>query len=357
MASTHRIDNLRPPRVSVIIASYNHERYVAECLESVLAQSYQDFEIVVTDDGSADGTVERIQAIRDPRIRLNVFPKNRGACVAMNDCLARARGEYIAVLNSDDTFDPEKLAVQVQWLDRHPRFGAVFALPVMMNERGESFDDDSHKDYRIFEVDNRSRAAWLRHFFYYGNCLCHPTVLIRRACYERVGRYDPRLAQVPDLDMWIRLCAEYEIHVLPERLTRFRVRENLQNASAARPEVLVRDDWERQYLLEHYRRLEPGLFREAFASDLKALALPEDAPQPLVLARLSFAAGLPHHIRFGLDLLYRQLGTGDMPPPGYPDFAEFIRETGAHDPYGLLERAALQAQVKDLSARLDALSR
>ena len=105
------------PKVSVVMASYNHEAFVREAIGSVLNQSYQDFELVITDDGSADGTVKAIQSVSDPRIRLNVFKENQGACAAVNDALARARGDYIAVLNSDDYFLPGKLEKQVAFVD------------------------------------------------------------------------------------------------------------------------------------------------------------------------------------------------------------------------------------------------
>ena len=100
------------PRVSVVIASYRHAAYVRDCLASVLEQSFQDFEIVITDDGSGDGTVEAIRSVADPRIRLEVLPANRGACVALNRGLRRARGQYIAILNSDDLFVAGRLQRQ-----------------------------------------------------------------------------------------------------------------------------------------------------------------------------------------------------------------------------------------------------
>src|SRR3989442_1702979 len=94
------------PRVTVIMPSYNHERFVAAAIQSVLNQSFTDWELVITDDGSHDGTVATARRFTDPRIRLFVFPKNRGACDAANHCLANARGEFIAMLSSDDEFVP-----------------------------------------------------------------------------------------------------------------------------------------------------------------------------------------------------------------------------------------------------------
>src|SRR5450631_4125746 len=113
-------------RVSVVIPSYNHGKYIAQCIESVLAQSFADLEVVITDDASTDDTVARIHAFRDPRVRLHTFPKNLGQCVALNASIRRSVGEYIAVLNSDDYFAPGKLERQVSFLDVNPEIGAVF---------------------------------------------------------------------------------------------------------------------------------------------------------------------------------------------------------------------------------------
>ncbi|UCE32096.1 MAG: glycosyltransferase [Burkholderiales bacterium] len=312
--------------MSVVIASYQHAAYVGEAIDSVLAQRWQDFEIVITDDGSTDGTPDVIRGFRDPRIALEVLPANRGACIALNRGVRRARGELIAILNSDDAFEADKLAVQVRFLEANPSIGAVFTRPQFVDEHGAPFTDATHKDYSVFDVENRDRFAWLRQFFDAGNCLCHPTLMIRRSCYDAVGLYDARLAQVPDLDMWIRLVSRFEIHVLAERLTRFRIRAAAMNASGGRPQVIRRDAWERQRVLEHYLKLD---------ADTLARAFPEDAREPRPpahwLAERALARGTPFHFAFGLETLFRALA------PDFDDeaYSRFIELTGRHDPFGI----------------------
>ena len=100
------------PRVSVRIPAYNHGKYILECLQSVLEQTFQDFEIVITDDGSTDDTVEIIRSFSDPRIHLEVFPENRGLTSTVANCCRRAKGEYIANLCSDDAWEKDKLEKQ-----------------------------------------------------------------------------------------------------------------------------------------------------------------------------------------------------------------------------------------------------
>lgn len=320
------------PRVSVVIASYNHAPFVQESLRSVLTQDFQDFEILVTDDGSSDGTADAVRAVADPRISLEALPENRGACIAMNRAIRRARGRYIAVLNSDDVFLPGKLSEQVAFLERHAEVGAVFGWPAFIDERGQPFDDARHKDHATFLEGNRPRHAWLRHFFEKGNALCHPTALIRREVYDTVGLYDARLAQVPDLDLWIRLCARFEIHVMQRPMTAFRILDGQRNASGARPESVYRDVWERSEILRHYLALPREEVDRIFP---EWAGRPETAAH--LLARHALALGPAFYIRFGLDVLFNELPADDATPGLDPQaWREFIRTSGHYDLYRLL---------------------
>ncbi len=323
------------PLVSVVIASYNHAPFVQQCLHSVLAQDLPNLEIVVTDDGSQDNTAELVaqmaaQAGRTP-IHLHRFAQNRGACLALNDAIGRARGAFIAVLNSDDYFLPGKLQRQLDFLQQQPQLGAVFGWPAFVDERGAAFLDAAHKDHAVFHQPNRSRQQWLRHFFDHGNALCHPTVMLRREVYDTVGLYDPRLAQVPDLDQWIRVCMRFDIHVLPEAMTAFRIRDQLQNASAARPEVVIRDAWERGRILRHYLRLSATELEQVFPEFAGQSGTPAEK-----LARYALTLPYPFFQRFALDAWFDALpdGLASAPEALARDPAawrRFISATGAHD--------------------------
>jgi hypothetical protein len=303
---------LSRPLVSVVVASYNHAPFVQACLRSALQQNIENLEIVVTDDGSTDDTAAQIRALADPRIHLHTFSQNQGACAAMNDAIRRSRGRFIAVLNSDDLFLPGKLRRQVDFLVQNPAIGAVFGWPSFIDEQGQPFEDPAHKDHSVFHQPNRSRQQWLRHFFDFGNALCHPTALLRREVYQTVGLYDPRLAQVPDLDQWIRTCMAHEIQVLPEPLTAFRIRSGQQNASAARPEVVRRDAWERADILRHYLRLPPAQLRQVFPEfTAQGASLVEQ------LAHHALSLNTPFHQRFALQAWFEALpAAGLLDPPG-----------------------------------------
>ena len=240
------------PKVSIVIPAYNHEKYVGEAIQSALDQTYQDFEIIITDDASTDNTAAEIKKIKDPRIKLTCFEKNQGGSVAANNGIQQSNGQYIAILNSDDVFLPDKLEKQVKFLDEHENIGAVFGYAKIIDEDGKDFTDKTHFYYDIFKQPNRTRFEWLNYFFYKWNCLCHPSMLIRKECYGNTGLYDPRYAQLPDFDMWIKLCMKYEIHVMPENLIKFRIRKNEANLSGLRPETKIRGSIEFREILKNY---------------------------------------------------------------------------------------------------------
>ena len=128
------------PRVSVVLPSYNHERFVGLALESVLAQTYQDFEIVITDDalhGRVCRGAEHAYQQRDPRIKLFVNRVNYETH-SVNNCIQHSSGEYIAMLSSDDEFFPTKLEQQVTFLDHHPDIAAVFTNARIVNDTGKT---------------------------------------------------------------------------------------------------------------------------------------------------------------------------------------------------------------------------
>ena len=342
------------PVVSVVVASYNHSLFVQECLRSVLQQEIEHLEILVTDDGSTDDTAAQVAALADDRIRLNAFPSNQGACTALNDAIRRSRGRYIAVLNSDDVFLPGKLRRQIDYLDAHPNIGAVFGWPHFIDDQGAPYLDPAHKDHSVFRQENRTRHAWLRYFFDHGNALCHPTALLRREVYQTVGLYDPRLAQVPDLDQWIRVCMRYDIHVMPEPLTAFRIRSAQQNASAARPEVVRRDAWERADILRHFLRLPITQLRQVFP---EFTSTGHHIHEQLIRHALSLAT--PFHQRFALQAWFetlpnggfldgeRQRGTEREQPTATsetgeaagepPEWQRYVAATGAVNPHRIGE--------------------
>ena len=274
------------PTVSVVIKAYNHAAYVRQTIESVLSQSFQDFEIVAVDDGSTDGTSDVLRSFGDRRIHVAALPENRGISAAMNAAIGRARGRYLAILNSDDWALPGRLQKQAAFLDSNPGVSLVFGLPRFVDEAGEP--TAGFNDFRLpLGFPDFSGRTWLRQFFFGNNCLCAPTAMVRRTAYEEVGPYDPRLALLGDLDMWLRmLVAGHNIHVLPDELTAFRVRNNNANMSAPRPDTALRHGFELSKVLARFTEMTAGQFEDAFGKEAAETSAP-GTPVALRVAELA----------------------------------------------------------------------
>ncbi|TCZ52907.1 methyltransferase, TIGR04325 family [Roseicella aquatilis] len=343
---------VRVPRVSVVLPAYNHAPFVAQAIESVLSQSFDDFELIITDDGSTDGTADRIRTFSDPRIRFEALPVNGGYSSALNASLARTRGELVALHCSDDIFLPGKLERQVAFLDGNPEVAAVFGKPVFVDKDTRPYPPHGNPFHGSFIDDPGSRSAWLRFFLLRGNALCHPTALVRRAVFDEVGEYDPLLVQLQDYDLWVRVCAAHEIRVLDEPLIGYRVLGDGLNTSWPTAEAVRRSAWETQRVLRRFLAFDAAVIARAFGTDFAELGLPANCPPRAALGRLlaARAEDAPRQA-FALKLLDEAAERGEE---GI-DRSTLVSLTGSLDPFGLdrlahAERRATEAEALERQA-------
>jgi glycosyltransferase involved in cell wall biosynthesis len=251
--------------ISAIIPSYNHAAYVLDAVKSVLGQTAPVREVIVVDDASQDDSLARLRSIRDPRLRIIAEPANRGGSEVLNIGIRAATSPLIAICNSDDIWEPEKLATQLGVLEESPEMAAVFSDVTLVGAHGHELADPGPYA-SIFRQDNRSRHGWIKHLVESKNCLCHPSVLIRREVYDKTGWYDNRLRQLPDYRMWLFMLRHFELHVLPDRLVRFRLHDNTSGPS---PASSTRDRNEFADIIEaFFHQIDAETFYMAFGSRL-----------------------------------------------------------------------------------------
>ncbi len=324
------------PQISIILTSYNHGKYLRESIQSVLDQTYRDFELIILDDASTDNSWEIIGSYSDPRIRSFRNEVNRKG-IRLADVINKySSGDYIAVHHSDDVWEPQKLEKQVLFLDANPHIGAVFSLVTIIDEEGRSFSDESHKYFKVFKQPNRTRHEWLNHFFFHGNALCHPSVLIRKKCYEDCGYFRRGLAQLPDLDFWIRLCLKYDIYILQEKLVRFRVRADEKNVSGNRPTTRVRDHFEKLHILDNYQTIPTVDDLLMIFPDAKKYINPINPDINFALGRFAVDSGPSKvHKLFGLNLLFEAMNDPERAKKilefNHFDIKDFYKLSGEHD--------------------------
>jgi len=229
----------KKPLVSVIIPCYNGEKFIGEAIESVLNQTYQNFEIIIVDDGSTDGSRSVIKPfLNDPRIKLVEHGQNRGIPAARNTGIKMSKGEFIAFLDQDDLWLPEKLERQIAVFEHSPPdVGLVFSNINTINSKGivKEYLSERHVPLHINELSQQEvlKALFLHNF------IPMITVLVRRACFDTVGLLDESLrGGSDDYDFCLRLAAKYKIKYLNIPLALHRI----HGANYSNAERFFRDD-------------------------------------------------------------------------------------------------------------------
>ncbi|MFN7930507.1 MAG: glycosyltransferase family A protein [Blastocatellia bacterium] len=217
-------EDLNPvPRVSVVICAYNAEPYVAATLDSVFAQTYRNFEVVLVNDGATDNTEEVIRPFLDKIVY--VKQANKGPGAARNAALRVARGRYIAILDSDDQWLPEYLEQMVGFLDTHPEVDLYYPNAVFFG--GSHFDDTTFQ-----EVCPSSEPITVEKVLQ-RECNVFISALFRREMLKKVGWFDEALRGSEDLDLWLRMLQRgYHFAFTPQVLVRYRKRGDSLSASS-----------------------------------------------------------------------------------------------------------------------------
>lgn len=211
--STSPEPRIEPGLVSVVTATYNMGRYLAETLESILGQDYEQVESIVVDDGSTDDTAEVLARFAaDPRLRV-VRQANAGQTVAKNRGIAEARGEFIAFCDADDTWEPHKLSRQI------PRFRADDQVAVVFSEI-DNIDGEGRPlaGPRMSRSEGRVTAPLL-----IDNFVPFPSVVVRADALREAGGFDEKLTMSIDYDLWLRLSTRYRFAYVPEVLAHYRL--------------------------------------------------------------------------------------------------------------------------------------
>jgi glycosyltransferase involved in cell wall biosynthesis len=208
------------PKVSVLIPAYNCSKYLPGAMDSALKQTFQDFEILVIDDGSTDGSAQLVQEIsgKHPGKIRYFYQENQGLAMARNKGLKESRGTYIALFDSDDVWFPERLEEGIKVIESDPRIGLVHANMTRIDGNSETIDTPQRN--RWFLKGNMFENIFLRR----ADVPC-PTVLFRKACCDTVGIFDPNLTRLgcEDRDLWLRIAQKYKIVYIHKILAYYRM--------------------------------------------------------------------------------------------------------------------------------------
>ena len=209
--------------VSVLVPTYNRSQALLTTLESAIKQTFPEIEIIVVDDASTDDTYEVATSIANSRIKVIRHSQNRGVSAALNTGIQAAQGEFIAILEHDDIWLPDKLAQQLP-LFQKPEVGLVYCGVDMVDERGQL-------KYKAIPY---KRGDIYQDLLFKSYIATSSSVVVRRECFEQVGFFDETLQGPQDFDMWIRIARHYHVDYVPESLVHFAAYQHVRLNSPSR---------------------------------------------------------------------------------------------------------------------------
>ncbi len=207
---------LNNPKITVLLSVFNDEKYISEAIESILNQTFEDFELLIIDDCSTDGTIEVINSYKDSRIRLIINEKNIDITKSLNKGLKSARGKYIARHDSDDVSTPERLEKQFNFLENNKDYAAVGSYT-------ETIDEDSNL-IRLLRCETSAEEIYYN--LSYRNNLTSSSIMFVKEIIHDIGSYDESSSNSEDHEFWFRISRKYKIYVIAEYLIKYRIRDN-----------------------------------------------------------------------------------------------------------------------------------
>lgn len=240
------------PKITVLMPVYNCELYIREAVDSILNQSFTDFEFLILDDASTDQTVLVIKEYNDPRIQLIEKPINTGYTNSLNYGLQLAKGKYIARMDGDDISFPERFAKQISFLEANPKtIVCGTSYKIVKND----------KKISIPESNDAIKLALLK-----GNCICHPSVMIRKEVIDKFSIfYDTTKEPAEDYHAWVKLLPYGELHNMQDVLLEYRL--HTTQVSRKRVQEQKRIDIEMKFQLFKYLDLELKPFESDFLNE------------------------------------------------------------------------------------------
>jgi glycosyltransferase involved in cell wall biosynthesis len=256
------------PLVSVLLTSYNHERWLRECVESALTQTYPNMEVIAVDDGSSDSSREILRSY-EPKIRTLFNEENLGTYGSLNRALELSQGKYCAVLNSDDKWAPHKIERQVAEMEANPDHTLCHTFGAFVDDDGKRIEGEP-MGFPFPRMRSGSHLATL----IANNCVIASAALFPRQIAVEIGGFNANLKILGDWDMWLRLAERGTVGFVEGELTYYRIHGAntiYQLEPKYREEVIIRESWTQRADALIRSAEDPGAMKKALAHSLACL--------------------------------------------------------------------------------------
>jgi glycosyltransferase involved in cell wall biosynthesis len=331
------------PRISIVIPTYNHQEYIGQAIQSVLEQTYQNYEIIVIDDGSQDNTREVVAKFGD-RVRY-IWQKNQGLSGARNTGIKISAGKYIGLLDSDDLYEPDFLVTLIQILDNNPQIDAVYCSARTVDKENRNLPQIIGKAL----PPDKFHAALLKGGFFPPSCM-----VAHSYCYKSENRlFDESLRRVEDLDLWLKFAQYYKVLGTDYPLVRYRI---LPQSLSTDPQIVLTHRIE--VLNKHYSAmvnhpisipLDEAIGRSYIAAAIEYLQL-HNVEQAFQKILDGFCRAPELMIDF---CIYYELALGDQPRGYRGSFSTYDLDYNAAILLGLLDRLFSEDDIFPYKKKLE----
>ena len=278
--------NGNEPLLSILTPAYNHEKYVSVFLDSILAQTYRNFELIIVDDCSTDKTASIIEQYNDERIRFFRNDFNHGMNGNLNVAFSKAKGEYISIIASDDFLEPQYLEKMIAYYMQQKEFSVLYPKIQAVDDEGNLIKNQN--EYKI----SANRFLMLKDFFYYGNGMGSPGMMLSRKYAETVFPLDEGIQQHQDFIIHIQLLLQADCGFLDIPLVNYRIPTDDNNhLSSNDKKAFKRIEIETPFALDYFVKniKSVSLLQQIFGTDIEAFGEPTEKTIPYILARLALA--------------------------------------------------------------------
>lgn len=276
---------MNPPKISILTPSFNHEKYIGFFIESVLAQTFSDFELIIVDDCSTDKSIEEIKKFQDSRIKLIQHEFNKGINAALNTAFEQSSGEFLVFIAGDDMLKPNALEVLYNAHQENPQ--AICVYPLL-----SQIDAQNNETKAIFAQisNNRSREEMLHIVFMKNNCLTSPGMSMSREKFDKIlYPLDNAMCSHQDTQMHTKILTAGDVFIIQEAVIWYRFDENASNISLPSSITRTREQLEISTLLDTFLEIaDLELLKKIFAKEIRESGIePKEGLIPFFLGRMA----------------------------------------------------------------------
>lgn len=272
---------MKNPKISIISTSYNHEKYISYFIESILNQTYQNFELIIIDDKSNDNNVSIAKSYKDNRIKIIEHKFNTGPSIAANDGILISNGEYIAFINTDDCVDKNWLKTGLEFLLKNKKYNSVCFQLEAIDENNYPIKNNDLQTTLKFK--NIEYLDLVKSMFTVGNMVPSPGQIIKKSILNNIGYINSSLFQTQDYDLHARYLLKNQIFVFQKPLIKYRQLSNGSNIDNHSISSQLRFNLEMPFVLDNFLKIDIDLFNKVFKNDCKKIGKPTQKTIPYFL--------------------------------------------------------------------------